>query len=264
MRRGEAGDEGRELCEAVGVLVDVVAVDQAFANEDVGDAVEERDVGARFDGKVEVGHHRGLGDARVDDDELAWFGAGAAIDAVAEDGVVVCDVGADQEDDVGVFHVGVGAGWAVGAEGELVAGDGGGHAEGGVAVVVACAEAELDEFAEGVELFREELAGADDAERFVAVTLLDVQNALDHGVEGLVPGDWNEHAVLAEQRLFGAAGSGEDVVFGEAFGAELAAVDGVVRVAADGDGLVVAHAEEHAAADRAVAAGGLDPLFRDA
>ena len=154
---------------------DVVAVDEAFADEDVGDAVEQSDVRARFDGKVDVGHHGGLGDARVDDDERAWLCAGrGAIDAVAEDGVVVGDVGADEEDDVGVFHVGVGAGRAVGAEGELVAGDGGGHAEGGVAVVVAGAEAELNEFAEGVELLGEELAGADDAERFVAVALLNV------------------------------------------------------------------------------------------
>ena len=171
----EGGDELGELCEAVGVLVDVVTIDQAFADEDVGDAVEEGDVGARFYGEVDVGHHGGLGDAWVDDDEFAWLGAGrGAIEAVAEDGVVVGDVGADEEDDVGGLHVGVGAGWAVGAEGELVAGDGGGHAEGGVAVVVAGAEAELDEFAEGVELLGEELTGADDSEGFVAVALLDV------------------------------------------------------------------------------------------
>ena len=74
------------------------------------------------------------------------------------------DVGADEEDDVCVFDVGVGARRAVGAEGELVAGDGGGHAEGRVAIVVAGAQAELDEFAQGVELLGEELTGADDAE----------------------------------------------------------------------------------------------------
>jgi hypothetical protein len=96
------------------------------------------------------------------------------------------------------------------------------------------------------------------------VTHLNIADAFNHRVEGFVPTDRNEHTVLAEQRLFGAAGCGEDVVLGEAFGAELAAVDRVVRVAADGDGLVVAHAEEHAATDRAVAARGLDPLFRNA
>ena len=71
-------------------------------------------------------------------------------------------------------------------------------------------------------------------------------------------------AVLAQERLFGAAGGVEDVVLGEALGAELAAIDGMVGIAAYGDGLVVAHADEHAAADGAVAAGGLDPFLRDA
>ena len=143
-----------------------------------------------------------------------------------------------------LFHIGVGAGWAVGAEGELVAGDGGGHAEGRVAVVIARAQAKLNEFAEGVELLGEKLTGADDAERFVAMALLNIADAFDHSVEGFVPGDGNEHTVLPKQRLFGAARSGEDVVLGEALGAELAAIDGVVRVAADGDRLVVAHAEQ--------------------
>ena len=92
---------------------------------------------------------------------------------LAEDGMVVCDIGADEEDDIGNLHVLVGAGRAVGAEGKLVAGDGTGHAERGVAIEVAGAEAKLDEFAEGVELFGEELAGADDAEGIVAVLLLD-------------------------------------------------------------------------------------------
>ena len=119
--------------------------------------------------------------------------------------MVVGDVGADEEDDIGVLHVGVGARRAVGAEGELVAGDGRGHAESGVAVVVAGAEAELDELAEGVELLGEELAGADDAEGFVAVALLNVAEALDHGVESFVPGDGSENAVLAQERLFRAA-----------------------------------------------------------
>src|ERR1700677_2351953 len=260
----EGEDEGCELFESLRVLLDVVAIDQAFADEDVGDAVEQGDVGARLDGEVEVGHHGGFCNARVDDDELAGFGAGSAVDAMAEDGMVVGDIGADEEDHVCVFHIGVGAGWAVGAEGELVAGDGGGHAEGGVSVVVASAQAELDEFAERVELFCEELAGAYNAEGVVAVTLLDVQNAFDHGVEGFVPGDRNEHTVFAKERLSSASGSGEDVVFGEALGAEFAAVDGVVWIAADSDSLVVAYAEQHAAADGAVAACGLDPLFWNA
>ena len=178
--------------------------------------------------------------------------------------MVVGDVGADEEDDIGGLHVGVGAGRTVGAEGEFVAGDRRGHAESGVAVVIASAKAELNEFAEGVELLGKELPGTHNAERFVTVSQLDVAEAFDHGVEGLIPGDWCENAVLAEKGLLGATWCGEDVVLGEALGAELAAVNRVIWIAACGDGLVVAHAQKHAATDGTVATGGLDPLLRNA
>jgi hypothetical protein len=54
------------------------------------------------------------------------------------------------------------------------------------------------------------------------------------------------------------------VVLAEALGAELAAVDGVIGIAAHGDGFVVFDADEHAAADGAIAAGGFDPGVGDA
>ncbi len=188
-----------------------------------------------------------------------------ALEALAEDGVVVGDVGADEQDDVGGLHVVVGAGRAIAAEGELVAGDGAGHAERGVAVVVAGAEAELHELAEGVELFGEELAGADDAERVVAVLLPGrarmrstmVSRASSQETGTSLPS-------LRRSGCRGAAGGVEDVVFAEALGAELAAVDGVVGIAAHGDGFAVLDADQHAAADGAVAAGGLDPVVGDA
>ena len=50
----------------------------------------------------------------------------------------------------------------------------------------------------------------------------------------------------------------------EALGAELAAVYGVVGIAARRDGLAVLDADQHAAADGAVAAGGLHPRVRHA
>lgn len=259
--RGEVLDEGGEVVEAFDVGIDVAAVDEAVADEDVGDAVEERDVGAGLNGEVEVGHHGGLGDARIGDDEGA---VPVALETLAEDGVIVGHVGADEEDDVGGFEVGVGAGRAVAAKGELVAGDGAGHAEGGVAVVVGGAEAELDELAEGVELLGEELAGADDAEGVGAVLRLDGADAPDHGVDGFLPGDGDKGAVLAEEGCGGTAGGGENVVFGKAFGAELAAVDGVIWVAASCDGFAIAGADEHATADGAVATGGGGPGVGDA
>src|SRR5260370_19062578 len=159
------------------------------------------------------------------------------------------DIGGDEEDEVGGLHVGVGAGWAVGAEGEFVAGDRGGHTESSVAVVIAGAKSKLNEFAEGVELLGEELPGTHNTERFVTVPLLDVEKALDHRVECLVPGDWRENAVLAQEWLFSAAGRGEDVVLGETLGAALGAIGRMGRIATGVVGLASTHSQTHAATD---------------
>jgi hypothetical protein len=42
----KGGDELSKFFEAVGVLGNVVVIDQPFAQEDVGDAIEQGDVGA--------------------------------------------------------------------------------------------------------------------------------------------------------------------------------------------------------------------------
>ena len=68
-----------------------------------------------------------------------------------------------------------------------------------------------------------------------------------------------ELAVFAQQWLFCAARGVENVVFAEALGAELAAVDRMIGITANCDGFVIFDADEHAAADGAVAAGGLNP-----
>ncbi len=49
--------------------VDVLALDQVVLDQDVRDAVEQCEVGARPERQEQVGHHRGLGDARVRDDQ---------------------------------------------------------------------------------------------------------------------------------------------------------------------------------------------------
>ena len=52
-----------------------VTVRRALEQRGVRDD-EQGDVGARFYSQVDVSHHGSLGDARVDDDEFAWLGAG--------------------------------------------------------------------------------------------------------------------------------------------------------------------------------------------
>jgi hypothetical protein len=97
MLRRVLHDKGIQIVEAAGVLRNIVTIDQAVADEDVGDAVDERDVAAWLDREVDVGHHRGLSDPRVDDDERAVL---VAFQTVAEDGMSVGNVGADEQNDI--------------------------------------------------------------------------------------------------------------------------------------------------------------------
>ena len=90
---------------------------------------------------------------------------------LAKNRMVLGDVGADQKDDIGFLQIFVGARRPIAAERSLVAGDRGGHAQRRVAVVVVRAEAKLHQFAQRVELFGDQLAGADHAERVAAVSL---------------------------------------------------------------------------------------------
>ena len=65
------GDELCERLEAGGIASDIVAIDEIFADKDVGDAIEESDIGTWLSGQVNVGHHRRLGDPGIYNDERA-------------------------------------------------------------------------------------------------------------------------------------------------------------------------------------------------
>ena len=123
------------------------------------------------------------------------------LEALPENRMVVGDVRADQQDDVGALEVFVRAGRAVAAERQLVAGDRGRHAERRVAVVVARAEAELRELAERVELLGDELSGADDPDGVVAVLPLDAAKLRGHRADRLIPAHALQPAVAAQQRI---------------------------------------------------------------
>ena len=135
------GSGGFHGIETSGVGGDVFAIDQVLSDEDVEDAVEQSDVTARLDGEVNIGEHRSLGDAGIDDDQGFGF---ILLKMPTEDGVVVSDVGTDEDDDIRDLHVCECAGRAIGAKAALVTGDSTGHAESGVSIVVIRFEAELD------------------------------------------------------------------------------------------------------------------------
>ena len=107
---GDLGDALRRVAsrkllqfsETGGVLFDVVAIDQVVADQDVRDAVEQRQIRPRLQRQMKIRHHRGLRDARIGHDQrLVAIG----FQILAEDRMIVGDVRADQQDHVGRLHV---------------------------------------------------------------------------------------------------------------------------------------------------------------
>ena len=73
--------------EAGRVRGDVLAIDEVVLDDEVNQAVDEREIGARPERQVQIRHHRRLRHARIDDDErrrgfdrsrqhrIGWFSA---------------------------------------------------------------------------------------------------------------------------------------------------------------------------------------------
>ena len=209
---------------------------------------------------MEVGHHGRLRHARIDDDERR---AGIGAEAPAEDRMVLGDVRADQQNDVGALEILIGARRPVAPERPFVALDRRGHAQRRVAVVVGRADTELYQLAHRVELFGHQLAGADHADRAGAVSGLNVPEARGHRRERLVPADALHRPAAAQQRIPRAIVHGDGVVFGQALRAQHAAIHRVIGIASHRHGAAVLDADEHAAAHRAVSARGRHPAVRD-
>ena len=111
--------------------------------------------------------------------------------------MIVGDVGADQQNDVGLLQILIGSRRPVAAERRLVPGDRAGHAQRSVAVVIVSAEPQLHQLPQRVELFGDQLSGADHAQRIPSVARLGGPETLHHGVERFVPTDGNQLAIFA-------------------------------------------------------------------
>jgi hypothetical protein len=90
-------------------------------------------------------------------------------DALVEHGMAPAEIAADQHDEVGQFEVFVIAGNGIGAEGALMAGDGGGHAEARIGVDIARADEALHQLVGDVIVFRQQLSRAVKCNRVGAV-----------------------------------------------------------------------------------------------
>jgi hypothetical protein len=170
--RGRLTGEAVRLVEAHGVRLDVVAVHPVVGDQFVDEGVHQGEVGTVAQREVHGGPfgHRGAAGVRA---HQAWPVLG--VEAVEHPGpqhaLGLGDVVPEEEEGVAVVDVVVGAGLAVGAEGLLEGGRGGGGAQPGVAVHPGGADARLPDDAEGVVLLDHQLAGGVEgvAERSLAL-----------------------------------------------------------------------------------------------
>jgi len=101
---------------------DGVAVDPLFPQHHVQHGVEQRDIGARQDGEMQVGLVGGVGAARVDHHQLQIrVGLLRRLDAAEQDRVRIRRVGAGDENRAGVVDVVVAARRRIHAQRGLVA-----------------------------------------------------------------------------------------------------------------------------------------------
>jgi hypothetical protein len=176
----------------------------------------------------------GGGAARVHHDQLGAGRRDALHHPQEEDGVAVGHVGADDEEQVGVVEVPVGAGRPVRPQRQLVAGAGAGHAQPGVGLDLVGPQVSLGQFVRQVLGFQAHLPGDVQGDRVGAVLVHDAAQAAgglgDGGVQGRGLG------LLAaggpDQGGGQAAGRGQQVGGGRALGAQPASVRRVLLVAA--------------------------------
>ncbi len=152
-----------------------------------------------------------------------------ALDAGGEDGMILCRVGAYDEDEASALDVGDGAGIAAVADGALEAHGGGVLAVAGAVVDVVGADDGAGELLHEEAFFVGAFGRGNEGESVGAVVGSDLLEFLFDDVEGFVPFDLSESFAVAEEG-FDEAVVGVDVTPGElAFDAGGDAVGGAVH-----------------------------------
>jgi hypothetical protein len=223
--------------------------------------VAQRNVAARQDLQVQVGHRRGLGLARIDHDPLLRRPRRPRIlQATAKDRMRPGEVAACDEDEVGIGEIVVARGWRVGAERGLVARDRARHAQPRVGVDVVGAEQSLGELVEDVVVLGQQLAGDVQADRVGTVSVHRIYDPVRQQACRIVPRDRLGRRTTPraphrahQTRLRGDVRRRRQVQRA-ALGAQPAEVGRVIGVAAHVDDRRALGADQHAAADAAIRA----------
>ena len=250
------------------VLVDELLVHGVAVDDLARDVVPDRQVGVGLEDDLEVGQvRRAVGEGRQVDDHGSSRRTQALVDdARPEHRVHLGHVRAPQHDRVGQLDVVVAARRLVDPEGLHERRDRRGHAVARVGIDVVRAPAGLDQLDRGVAFLDRVLARAHDADAGRSEFGVDALELALHLVEGALPADRRELALLvelavlhAQQRPGQAVLAVGDLGVGVALDAEQAAVDRAVGVALDRDDPAVLGGDLDPAADAAEAADALVP-----
>ncbi len=150
-----------------------------------------------------------------------------------EDRMAPGEVRSDQHDEIGEFEILVGAGHGVGAEGPLVAGDGGRHAQARVRVDVGRADEALHQLVGDVVVLGQDLAGRIDRDAIGAVRVDRFAEAARHEIEC----GWPIRRLAMRDRLQQAIAERQRFAECCALRAQAAEVRGMIGVALDFGGL---------------------------
>ena len=228
------------------------AIAESVVGEVDQQAREQRRVGPWPDAEEQVGFLRGLGPARIDDDELgaaALLGVGHAAE---QDRVAPRGVGADQHDQVGLIEILVAARHRVGAKRPAVGRHGARHAQPRIGVDVGRADEALRELVGDVVILGEELPGEVEGNRFRAVFLGDRAELSHDRVEGRIPRDLRAVDLRVKQAVVQRQGLAKR----RALRAQAAVIGRMLGIARDGGAALPVRGREHAAPDPAIGASG--------
>ena len=247
-RKVARGSERR--LRVAGVLRDEGFVRCACAFKMRQQAVEQHGVAAGAQGQMQIGEGADFGAAGVDHDHAHRRVARLRRrDALIEHGMAPGGVGADEDDQLRLLQILVVSRHDVGAEGALVASDGGGHAEARVGVDIGCADEALGELVDDVIILRQQLTRDIEGDGVGPIFGDRARQAVGDARDGLRPGDGAAVDARLQQAVFEAEGLGKR----RALRAQAAEIGGMLGIAAHRR--VVPN--QNAAADAAIGAGRL-------
>lgn len=245
-----------QLVETGDVAFHEVAI-QAVAVEDVAcQAVEQYQIRARGDGQVQIRLLGGGGGAGIDHHPLlVRVGGLGGFQPAEQHRVGPGGVGADDHHQLGLVDVLVAGRHRVLAEGMLVGGHGGGHAQPGVGVDIGRADKALHQLVGHIVVFGQHLARAVEGDGAGAVAFDKLAEAAGDMVDGPGP----VHLFAVYPRVEQAVGQALAFAQRHAFHAQRAEVGGMAGITA-GNALAV---DLNAAANAAIGAGGMDTGCHD-